>query len=111
MSAGHLLRLALVATFGLALYGARACAQERFPAEQIERGAMLFAQNCVTCHGVRMRNPQWGANLREFPRDARTRFLDSVTYGKRQMPPWEDLLKPEEVEALWSYVVAGEKDD
>jgi len=25
------------------------------------------------------------------------------------MPPWGDLLKPEEVDALWAYVVAGEK--
>jgi len=25
------------------------------------------------------------------------------------MPPWGDLLKPEEVEALWTYVVSGEK--
>ena len=29
--------------------------------------------------------------------------------GKNQMPPWDDLLKPEEIEALWAYVVAGEK--
>jgi len=32
-----------------------------------------------------------------------------VTRGKNQMPSWGDLLKPEEVEALWAYVVAGEK--
>jgi mono/diheme cytochrome c family protein len=31
-----------------------------------------------------------------------------VTRGKNQMPPWGDLLKPQEVEALWAYVVAGE---
>jgi len=30
-----------------------------------------------------------------------------VTRGKNQMPPWGGLLKPEEVEALWAYVVAG----
>jgi len=27
------------------------------------------------------------------------------------MPPWAGLLKPEEIEALWAYVVAGEKRD
>jgi hypothetical protein len=25
------------------------------------------------------------------------------------MPPWGGLLQPEEIEALWAYVVAGEK--
>jgi mono/diheme cytochrome c family protein len=32
-----------------------------------------------------------------------------VTRGKNQMPPWGDLLKPDEVEALWAYVAAGGK--
>jgi mono/diheme cytochrome c family protein len=31
-----------------------------------------------------------------------------VTYGKRAMPPWDDVLKPEDIEALWAYVVAGD---
>ena len=43
-----------------------------------------------------------------FPRDQRERFINSVTRGKNQMPPWGDLLKPEEIEALWAYVVTGE---
>ena len=93
---------------GLALAGARAA---DYPPEQIKRGETLFAQNCATCHGTRMRNPQWAIDLRMFPRDAQSRFVDSVTYGKRQMPPWEDVLKPEDIAALWSYVAAGETDD
>jgi len=24
------------------------------------------------------------------------------------MPPWDDVLKPDDIEALWAYVVAGE---
>ena len=32
----------------------------------------------------------------------------SVTRGKNQMPPWGGLSKPEEIEALWAYVVTGE---
>lgn len=35
--------------------------------------------------------------------------MDSVTNGKNSMPPWADVFKPEEMEALWAYVVAGEK--
>ena len=35
--------------------------------------------------------------------------MNSVAKGKNSMPPWDGLLKPEEIEALWAYVVAGEK--
>jgi len=31
-----------------------------------------------------------------------------VTYGVRNMPPWGDLLRPDDIDALWAYVVAGE---
>jgi putative alpha-1,2-mannosidase len=44
-----------------------------------------------------------------FPKDQDGRFRNSVAKGKNSMPPWERLLKPEEIDALWAYVVAGEK--
>jgi mono/diheme cytochrome c family protein len=97
--------LAMVAVVG----GARAVAQEPFQPEQIKTGADIFARNCSPCHGSRMREPQGAFDLREFPHDAHERFVSSVTRGKNQMPPWGDLLKPEQVEALWAYVVAGER--
>jgi mono/diheme cytochrome c family protein len=97
--------LAMAATFG----GARAVAQEAFQPEQIKTGADIFARNCSPCHGSRMREPQGAFDLREFPHDAHERFVSSVTRGKNQMPPWGDLLKPADVEALWAYVVAGER--
>jgi mono/diheme cytochrome c family protein len=34
-----------------------------------------------------------------------------VSRGKNSMPPWAGLLKPEEIEALWAYVMAGERRD
>jgi mono/diheme cytochrome c family protein len=102
----------IVLGLGLALFAASAEAQEaKFPAEQIKQGESLFARNCATCHGTRMRNPQWAIDLKKFPHDAHARFVDSVTYGKRNMPSWEDALTPDDIEALWSYVVAGEPDD
>ena len=27
---------------------------------------------------------------------------------RRGMPRWDDVLKPEDIEALWAYVLAGE---
>lgn len=80
-----------------------------FPPEQIKRGAALYAANCESCHGVRMIGPPWAIDLKKFPRDRPARFIDSVTYGVRNMPPWGDVLKPDEIEALWAYVVAGEQ--
>jgi len=101
-----------VASLGLALAcTSPAQAEPQFSGEQIKRGAVLFARHCATCHGTRMRNPQWAIDLREFPRDAHARFVDSVTYGKRNMPPWDDVLDPEEIEALWAYVTKGEPGD
>ncbi len=103
--------IGLLAGLGLALFGASAGAQSTsFPPEQIARGAQLFAQNCATCHGTRMRNPQWAIDLHTFPRDNKARFVDSVMNGKRNMPSWDDVLKPEDVEALWAYVSTGDPD-
>ena len=101
----------VTASLGLALLGVSTTAQVRapeFPAEQIKRGADLFARNCATCHGTRMRNPQWAVDLRTFPRDGHARFVDAVANGKRNMPAWDDVLDPEQIEALWAYVIAGE---
>src|SRR5438128_10096940 len=97
----------------LALAGAPATAQnppvQNFAPEQLKTAAEIYARNCSPCHGARMLDPQGAADLRKFPRGERERFVNAVTRGKNQMPPWGDLLKPEEVEALWAYVVSGEK--
>ncbi|MGE5526974.1 MAG: c-type cytochrome [Rhodospirillaceae bacterium] len=88
------------------------CAQDvaaqAFPAEQIKRGAGLYAKNCQSCHGVKMIGPEWAIDLTTFPKDERSRFVDSVTNGKNTMPPWGDVLSPDDIAALWAYVVAGE---
>jgi mono/diheme cytochrome c family protein len=82
-----------------------------FAPEQIRLGAEIFARNCSPCHGPRMQEPEGAFDLRTFPPGEHTRFVNSVSHGKNQMPPWAGLLKPEEIEALWAYVVAGEKRD
>lgn len=80
-----------------------------FPPEKIQQGSAIYAQNCAPCHGPHMRDSDAAFDLRKFPADQKGRFVLSVTKGKNQMPPWGDLFKQDEIEALWAYVVAGEK--
>ena len=82
---------------------------QTFPPEQIKSGSDTYARHCSACHGVRMKNPEGAFDLMTFPKDQEGRFMNSVSKGKNTMPPWEGLLKPEEIQALWAYVVAGEK--
>jgi mono/diheme cytochrome c family protein len=104
-----------IIAIGWVLAWAMAAAQtsqaQKFRPKQIRRGAAIFERNCSPCHGAHMADPQGAFDLRTFPRDQHSRFVDSVTKGKNSMPAWGDLLKPEEIEALWAYVVAGEKGD
>ena len=106
-------RVAAWLAAAVAFAGAPATAQSpqarNFAPEQLKTGSEIYERNCSPCHGARMLDPQGAADLRKFPRDERERFINSVTRGKNQMPPWGGLLKPEEVEALWAYVVAGGK--
>ena len=76
---------------------------------QVKAGAEIYATNCATCHGNRMRNPEWAIDLATIPKDDRQRFIQSVSNGKGNMPPWADVLKPAEIDALWAYFSAGEK--
>jgi mono/diheme cytochrome c family protein len=80
-----------------------------FPPEQIRKGAAIYDQNCAPCHGPRMLDPNSAFDLRTFPSDQKSRFFNSVAKGKNAMPPWGDLFKGDEIEALWAYVMAGER--
>jgi mono/diheme cytochrome c family protein len=84
---------------------------ESFAPEQIRVGAEIFSRNCSPCHGPRMQDPEGAFDLRTFPPGQHARFVNSVSRGKNSMPPWAGVLKPEEIEALWAYVMAGEKRD
>ena len=80
-----------------------------FPEEQVRSGAAIYSQNCAPCHGPRMMDSQVPVDLRKFPPTEKSRFVTSVVKGKNQMPPWGGLFAPDEIEALWAYVVAGEE--
>ena len=95
------------------ILGVPAAAQDKSPdgfsAQQIRRGADIYERNCSPCHGPHMLDPQGAFNLRSLASDQHDRFVNSVTHGKNQMPPWGDMLAPDEIEALWAYVRAGER--
>jgi mono/diheme cytochrome c family protein len=82
---------------------------EQFPAERVKTGAGIYAQTCAPCHGSRMQDSQVPMDLGKFPPAEKNRFIESVTKGKNQMPPFGGLFKGEDIEALWAYVIAGEK--
>ena len=90
------------------LLGAPAAAEENAQGNaQVRLGAEIFERNCSPCHGPRMQDPESAFDLRKFPRDQHDRFVNSVTRGKNQMPPWGDMLGREDIEALWAYVLTG----
>ena len=78
--------------------------------DQVKRGSALYSQHCAPCHGPRMKDPEGAFDLRKFPPGEHERFIRSVTQGKASMPPWGGLLKPDEIESLWAYVLVGEKE-
>lgn len=94
---------------GAMLVWGSAWAQNAVTPEQIKQGGEVYALNCATCHGNRMKNPEWAIDLATIPKDDRQRFIQSVTNGKNNMPPWGDVLKANEIEALWAYFSHGEK--
>jgi mono/diheme cytochrome c family protein len=98
-----------IVSAAIAIGSAIAAAEENFTPQQISAGAEIFERNCSPCHGPRMREPESAFDLRKFPRDQHDRFVSSVTRGKNQMPPWGDMLKPDDIEALWAYVMMGER--
>jgi mono/diheme cytochrome c family protein len=101
-------RALTVAVAALVAMASRAADDARFAPAQIEAGRAIYSQNCAACHGPRMADPGSAFDLRTFPPDQHARFVNSVTNGKNNMPPWGDLFNEAEIEALWAYVRAGE---
>lgn len=91
-------------------FGFGQAATQTFTAEQIRVGAGLYEANCAQCHGAHMIDPGGGYfDLRTFPADQHSRFINSVSNGKNNMPPWRSLLTPQQIDDLFAYVVAGER--
>lgn len=98
----------IMVMLALAMMRAPAAAQEvNVAPERIRLGADIYARNCSPCHGPRLIGEESAFDLRKFPRDQRERFVNSVMRGKNAMPPWGDLLKPGDIDALWGYLLTG----
>ncbi len=75
-----------------------------FTPERIEKGKQMYKQLCLRCHGPEMVAGNNAFDLRTFPLNDRARFFNSVTNGKRAMPPWKGILTEDEIATVWAYV-------
>ena len=94
----------------LGLAGAAPAGEGDFPGEQVAQGAMLYRQLCQQCHGHELQNSGGSTfDLRRFPADDKARFVTSVTEGRNEMPPWDDVLESRDIDALWAYIVTTQR--
>jgi mono/diheme cytochrome c family protein len=84
-----------------------ASSQDRASAPQVEAGESVYNNNCQNCHGDRLVNTGQTFDLRRLTAGDRARFDNSVRNGKNQRPPWKDVLSDEEIDQVWSYVLAN----
>jgi cytochrome c55X len=76
--------------------------------DETQPGRALYTSYCARCHGVNMVNTGAATDLRKFPKDERERFERSVNQGVRAMPAWGEILKPNDVQQIWRYVVSNQ---
>ncbi|MBQ0944596.1 cytochrome c [Ideonella sp. 4Y16] len=70
-----------------------------------EAGRRAYTSTCARCHGINLAVTSSAYfDLRTFPKDEKERFIQSVTNGKRQMPAWGGIVKPETMESIWLYI-------
>lgn len=70
-----------------------------------DAGRRVYTNYCARCHGLNLAvGSSAFFDLRTFPKDDKERFLNSVTNGKRAMPAWGGIVKPEEMDLIWAYI-------
>jgi len=93
--------LALIVTGSLAATIASASAQD---AAAIEAGEQLYEEHCQSCHGEKLRSAGAIPDLRELGANERAKFDTMVMEGRGQMPAWQGIVGPEQLDQLWAYV-------
>lgn len=76
-------------------------------AAKIEAGEETYRTYCSPCHGDDLKNSGQTFDLRKLTASDRPRFEHSVRNGKKQMPPWKDVLSAEQIDQLWHYIRAN----
>ena len=72
--------------------------------DQIEAGEQVYEEHCAICHGVKLRRTGAIPDLKEQKSDGRARFDQMVMAGRGQMPAWQGIIGPDELDQLWAYV-------
>ena len=86
---------------------APACAADA----DVRAGALVYRENCETCHGEGLHNNSGVAfDLRRLHANEHDRFVNSVLNGKNAMPAWRGALDEAEIEQLWGYIRANAYD-
>jgi mono/diheme cytochrome c family protein len=67
-------------------------------------GEELYDEHCASCHGEKLRSTGAIPDLRELGPDNRARFDTAVLEGRGQMPAWQGVLTPQEIDQVWAYV-------
>jgi mono/diheme cytochrome c family protein len=97
------MRIRFLASFLAAFALSQAAAQE----PSVGKGERVYEKNCSNCHGDDLQNNSNIAfDLRRLKADEHSRFVDSVSHGKKAMPSWQGVLTMEQIEDLWVYVRA-----
>ena len=73
-------------------------------APDLDRGAQLYAQACVICHGEDGRGGHGGGTAIDGLTDLAA-AMDTVARGRNDMPPFAPALTPEEIRDFAGYVV------
>jgi PQQ-dependent dehydrogenase (methanol/ethanol family) len=78
-------------------------------AEELERGSLLFHRDCLLCHGPAAIAGGSIKDLRYATAETHAAFEDIVLRGTREplgMPPFADLLSPDEVYLIQQYILS-----
>jgi cytochrome c6 len=70
----------------------------------VERGRIIFQQNCVRCHGYDGKLGKWGAKNLQVSRLNDAQLLKIISNGRWFMPKWKKVLGDEEIAAVITYV-------
>ena len=73
-------------------------------------GTPLYERYCGSCHGANLEPAESVFDLRDLAASDKRRFMTSVARGKSTMPAWGTVLTPQQIDALWDFVMSKKAD-